>query len=60
MGPVYSILEIGHRTPLFESVLEEARQTLRELMQLNSDKEILFLHGGASTVFSGANEPVER
>lgn len=50
-GTGLSILEIGHRTPLFESVLEEARQTLRELMQLNSDKEILFLHGGASTQF---------
>lgn len=50
-GTGLSILEIGHRTPLFESVLEEARQTLRELMQLNNDKEILFLHGGASTQF---------
>jgi phosphoserine aminotransferase len=50
-GTGLSILEIGHRTPLFESVLEEASQTLRELMHLNSDKEILFLHGGASTQF---------
>jgi len=46
-----SILEIGHRTPLFEAVLDEARQLLRELMKLNADKEILFLHGGASTQF---------
>jgi phosphoserine aminotransferase len=46
-----SILEIGHRTPLFESVLEEARQLVKELMGLNSDKEVLFLHGGASTQF---------
>ncbi len=50
-GTGLSILEIGHRTPLFESVLAEASQTLRELMYLNSDKEILFLHGGASTQF---------
>ena len=50
-GTGLSILEIGHRTPLFESVLAEAGQTLRELMHLNSDKEILFLHGGASTQF---------
>jgi len=50
-GTGLSILEIGHRTPLFESVLAEASQTLRELMHLNSDKEILFLHGGASTQF---------
>lgn len=46
-----SILEIGHRTPLFEAVLEEARQLLRELMRLDAQKEILFLHGGASTQF---------
>ncbi|HLO80262.1 MAG TPA: 3-phosphoserine/phosphohydroxythreonine transaminase [Chitinophagaceae bacterium] len=46
-----SILEIGHRTSIFEAVLEEAKSLVRELMQLNDDKEILFLHGGASTQF---------
>lgn len=46
-----SILEIGHRTPMFEAVLEEARSLARELMQLDSDFEILFLHGGASMQF---------
>ena len=46
-----SILEIGHRTKLFQPVIEEAVSTLKELMQLDSDHEILFLHGGASTQF---------
>lgn len=46
-----SILEIGHRTPLFESVMEEARSLVRELMQLDNDHEVLFLHGGATTQF---------
>jgi phosphoserine aminotransferase len=46
-----SILEIGHRTSLFEAVMDEARSLVKELMQLNDDKEILFLHGGASTQF---------
>ncbi|WP_276504779.1 3-phosphoserine/phosphohydroxythreonine transaminase [Terrimonas pollutisoli] len=46
-----SILEIGHRTPLFEAVMEEARSLVRELMQLDSDHEVLFLHGGATTQF---------
>jgi phosphoserine aminotransferase len=46
-----SILEIGHRTPLFQAVLDEAIALIKELMQLNSDKEVLFLHGGASTQF---------
>ncbi len=46
-----SILEIGHRTPIFEDVLEEARSLVKELMGLNDDKHVLFLHGGASTQF---------
>ncbi|MET0243322.1 MAG: 3-phosphoserine/phosphohydroxythreonine transaminase [Flavitalea sp.] len=46
-----SILEIGHRTPLFENVMDEARSTVRELMKLDSDHEVLFLHGGATTQF---------
>ncbi|HRN57299.1 MAG TPA: 3-phosphoserine/phosphohydroxythreonine transaminase [Agriterribacter sp.] len=46
-----SILEIGHRTPLFQSVLDEAIALVKELMQLDSDHEVLFLHGGATTQF---------
>lgn len=46
-----SILEIGHRTPLFESVLDEARSLLKELMHLDDGHEVLFLHGGATTQF---------
>ena len=46
-----SILEIGHRTSAFEAVMEEARSLVRELMQLDSDHEVLFLHGGATTQF---------
>ena len=46
-----SILEIGHRTPLFEEVLNEAVSLVKELMQLDADHEVLFLHGGASTQF---------
>ncbi len=46
-----SILEIGHRTKLFGAIIEEALQTLRELMNLDAEHEVLFLHGGASTQF---------
>lgn len=46
-----SILEIGHRTPLFQSVIDEARDLVKELMQLDDDHEVLFLHGGATTQF---------
>ena len=46
-----SILEFGHRTPMFESVVSEAMGLVRELMQLDGNKEVMFLHGGASTQF---------
>jgi phosphoserine aminotransferase len=46
-----SILEIGHRTSLFQEVMDEAVATLKELMNLDDEHEVLFLHGGASTQF---------
>lgn len=46
-----SILEFGHRTPMFEAVVSEAMDLVRELMQLDGNKEVMFLHGGASTQF---------
>jgi len=46
-----SILEIGHRTTLFEPVMNEARTLVKELMGLDDDHEVLFLHGGATTQF---------
>lgn len=50
-GSGLSILEIGHRTPLFESVMDEAISLVKELMQLDEDHEVLFLHGGATVQF---------
>jgi phosphoserine aminotransferase len=50
-GTGLSILEMGHRTPLFQSIMEEAKSLVKELMQLDDDHEVLFLHGGASTQF---------
>ncbi|MEO5647900.1 MAG: 3-phosphoserine/phosphohydroxythreonine transaminase [Chitinophagaceae bacterium] len=46
-----SILELGHRTSTFQAVMDESRTLVRELMNLDSDHEILFLHGGATTQF---------
>jgi phosphoserine aminotransferase len=46
-----SILEIGHRTPLFQNIMDEAVSLARELMNLDSHHEVLFLHGGATTQF---------
>ncbi|HTC00751.1 MAG TPA: 3-phosphoserine/phosphohydroxythreonine transaminase [Ferruginibacter sp.] len=46
-----SILEIGHRTSTFQAVMDEAQALVKELMKLDADHEVLFLHGGASTQF---------
>ncbi len=50
-GTGLSILEIGHRTPIFQEVMDDVRALVKELMQLDDDHEVLFLHGGASTQF---------
>ena len=46
-----SILEIGHRTPWFTEVIEEARSLVKELMGLDDTYSVLFLQGGATTQF---------
>lgn len=46
-----SILEIGHRTEIFQSVMDEAVSLIKSLMNLDDDHQVLFLHGGASTQF---------
>jgi phosphoserine aminotransferase len=46
-----SILELGHRTETFQAVMDEAIALTKELMQLDDEHSVLFLHGGASTQF---------
>lgn len=46
-----SILELGHRTETFQAVMDEAIALAKELMQLDDQHSVLFLHGGASTQF---------
>ena len=46
-----SILEIGHRTDAFKAVMEEAINLVKELMHLDDEHEVMYLHGGASTQF---------
>lgn len=46
-----SILEIGHRTSWFVEVVEEAKATVKRLMGLGDEYEVLFLQGGATMQF---------
>ncbi|WP_199141020.1 3-phosphoserine/phosphohydroxythreonine transaminase [Pedobacter sp. ASV12] len=47
-----SILEISHRSPEFESVIEEASKLVKELLNVPSGYSVLFLQGGASMQFA--------
>lgn len=50
-GSGLSILEISHRSSAFQEVMDGARALVRELYELPTDYEVLFLTGGASTQF---------
>lgn len=46
-----SILEMSHRSAAIESVMEEARNLVIDLLQVPESHEVLFLTGGASSQF---------
>lgn len=47
-----SILEIGHRTKAFTDLMQHAELTLRELLKIPEDYQVLFLGGAARTQFA--------
>lgn len=47
-----SILEVSHRSPEFEDVINKAQLLVRELLHVPDNYTILFMQGGASTQFS--------
>ena len=51
-GVGMSVMEMSHRTPEFEGILNSAEESLRRLMQIPANYKVLFLQGGASTQFA--------
>ncbi len=51
-GTGMSIMEMSHRSPEFERVMQHAEERLRELMGIPSGYQVLFLQGGASLQFT--------
>ena len=47
-----SILEISHRSKVFDKIIAEAKEGLKSLLGINDNYELLFLQGGASLQFS--------
>jgi len=50
-GMDLSILEISHRSPQFEAVVDETLSLIKEMSGLGDDYDVLLLQGGASTQF---------
>jgi phosphoserine aminotransferase len=46
-----SLIEMSHRSPDFVQVMDEARDLVREILNVPSNYEVLFLQGGASLGF---------
>ena len=51
-GVGMSVLEISHRSKVFDAIHAEANQNLKTLLGMNDDYSILYLQGGASLQFS--------
>lgn len=47
-----SILEVSHRSKDYESVMEEARQLVKDALSISDDYEVLYLQGGATLGFT--------
>jgi len=47
-----SVMEMSHRTPVYEAIIRKAEADLRTLMQIPDNYKVLFLQGGASTQFA--------
>ncbi|MEY8355705.1 3-phosphoserine/phosphohydroxythreonine transaminase [Lachnospiraceae bacterium 54-53] len=47
-----SVMEMSHRSKMFETIIGEAESDLRDLMKIPDNYKVLFLQGGASQQFA--------
>ena len=47
-----SVMEMSHRSKMFDTIIEEAEADFRELANISDDYAVLFLQGGASLQFA--------
>ena len=47
-----SVMEMSHRSPDYEAIINDAEAMLRKLMNIPDNYKVLFLQGGASTQFA--------
>lgn len=51
-GSGMSVMEMSHRSPVYEAIITEAQALFRRLMNIPDNYKVLFLQGGASTQFA--------
>ncbi|WP_124065543.1 3-phosphoserine/phosphohydroxythreonine transaminase [Clostridium sp. E02] len=47
-----SVMEMSHRSKMFETIIQEAESDLRDLLSIPDNYKVLFLQGGASQQFA--------
>jgi len=51
-GSGQSVMEMSHRSKIYETIIQGAEALLREVMNIPDNYKVLFLQGGASTQFA--------
>lgn len=51
-GSGMSVMEMSHRSKVYDTIIKEAEADLRELMNIPDNYKVLFLQGGASQQFA--------
>ena len=51
-GSGMSVMEMSHRSKVYDTIIKEAEQDLRDLMGIPDNYKVLFLQGGASQQFA--------
>ena len=51
-GSGQSVMEMSHRSKVYDKIIKDAEADLREIMNIPDDYKVLFLQGGASTQFA--------
>ncbi len=51
-GSGISVMEMSHRSKVYDTIIKEAEQDIRDLMRIPDNYKVLFLQGGASQQFA--------
>lgn len=51
-GSGQSVMEMSHRSKVYDAIIKDAEKLLREVMQIPDSYKVLFMQGGASSQFA--------